>query len=262
MARKVILLRQVLVRMNNLRLIVDGLDIEYSDRGAGQTLLFLHGWSADAESFNALIEQFENERCIALSLPGFGRSELPKTDWRVFDYALFTRKFLDKLNIEPDVIIAHSFGGRVAIKAVSSGILNPGKLVLIASAGMARKSVTARIAESIAKIFKIFTALPPGSFFKKYLRQIIASKDYANAGPMRGTFSKVVSERLEEDAKKITTPTLLIWGEKDKETPLSEANELQKSIRGSRLEIIPGAEHFVFQEMPDVVSQKIKKFLL
>jgi pimeloyl-ACP methyl ester carboxylesterase len=247
--------------MNNLRLIVDGHDIEYLDRGTGQTLLFLHGWGADAESFNALIEQFKDKRCIALSLPGFGRSELPKTDWRVLDYAFFARKFLNKLNVKPDVIIAHSFGGRIAIKAVSSGILNPGKLVLIASAGMARKSVKARIAGSIAKIFRIFTALPPGSFLREYLRQTIASKDYANAGPMRGTFIKVVNERLENDAKKITTPTLLIWGEKDKETPLSEATELQKSIRGSRLEIIPGAEHFVFQEMPDVVSRKIKKFL-
>jgi pimeloyl-ACP methyl ester carboxylesterase len=248
--------------MNSQRLIVDGLDIEYLDRGTGQTLLFLHGWGASAESFNALIEQFENKRCITLSLPGFGKSELPKTDWGVLDYAVFTRKFLNKLNVKPDVIIAHSFGGRVAIKAVSSGILNPGKLVLIASAGMARKSAKARIIGCIAKIFKIFTALPPGSFLRKHLRQIIASKDYASTGPMRGTFIKVVNARLESDAKKITTPTLLIWGEKDKETPLSEGRELHTNIRGSQLEIIPDVGHFVFQGMPDIVARKIKNFLL
>lgn len=247
--------------MKNLHLIVDDLDTAYTDRGSGPLLLFLHGWGADASSFNTLMEQFSTCRCISLSFPGFGRSERPRTPWGVFEYAEFIRDFLAKLNIKPDIIIAHSFGGRVAVKGIGAGILNPKKLVLVASAGVAQKSARTYLVGKVARVVKTITAIPPLSFLQKHLKRLAGSRDYTNAGAMRETFVKVVNENLEKDAGKITTPTLLVWGEKDAETPLAEAHTLRERIRGSRLEIIPNTGHFVFQEQPSVVAEKIKSFI-
>ena len=247
--------------MNNLHLIVDDLDIVYIDRGTGPLLLFLHGWGADASSFTTLMEQFSDHRCVALSFPGFGGSERPRTPWGVFEYAEFVRDFLAKLNIKPDIIIAHSFGGRVAIKGIGAGILNPKKLVLVASAGMAQKSARTYLVGKIARGIKTITAIPSLSFIQERLKRLAGSKDYMNAGAMRETFVKVVNENLEKDAEKITMPTLLVWGEKDAETPLVEAHTLRGRIRGSQLEIIPDAGHFVFQEQQVIVAEKIKNFI-
>jgi|CXWL01.1.fsa_nt_gi pimeloyl-ACP methyl ester carboxylesterase len=247
--------------MKNQHSIVNGLDIAYIDHGAGPLLLFLHGWGTDASSFNTLTAQFSNYRCVVPSLPGFGESELPRTPWGVSQYVEFVRDFLAKLDISPDMIVAHSLGGRVAIKGVGVGILNPKKLVLIASAGVSRKSARTHSIGKVARIVKVLTIVPPLSFLREHLKHLAGSRDYRNAGAMRETFVKVVNENLEKDAEKIALPTLLIWGEKDVETPLTEAYTLRERIRGSRLEVISDAGHFAFQEQPIVVAEKIKSFL-
>jgi len=239
-------------------LIVKNINIFYTDHGTGPILLFLHGWGVEASSFNLLTEQFQDNRCMALSFPGFGGSECPQSPWGIFEYAQFVRDFLAKLRITPDAIVAHSFGGRVAIKGVGAGLLHPKKLVLIASAGVSQKSVRARIMGGIAKFAKIPI---PFSFLREYLRRFAGSRDYRNAGAMRETFIKVINENLEKDAKKITVPTLLVWGEKDMETTLVEARTLHNCISKSLLEVISNAGHFVFQEQPNVVAGKIKRFL-
>lgn len=247
--------------MKNTHILVNDLDIEYIDRGTGPLMLFLHGWGTDASSLGTLMHQFSNNRCIALSFPGFGGSERPRVSWGVLEYAEFVRDFLAKLNIKPESIVAHSFGGRVAIKGVGTELLHPRKLVLIASAGVARKSAKARIVGGTARFAKALTAIPPFSFFREPLKRLVESRDYANAGAMKETFVKVVSENLEKDAEKITTPTLLIWGENDMDTTLAEAHTLRDRIRESRLEVIQSAGHFVFQEKPSVVAEKIRNFL-
>ncbi len=247
--------------MEKKHLIVQGLDVIYTDCGTGPLLLFLHGWGADASSFATLINHFTENRCIALSFPGFGGSESPKTVWNISDYVRFICDFNAKLNINPDIIIAHSFGGRVAIKGIGTEIFHPRRLILIASAGMAKKSLKTYLIIFFAKIVKAITVVPPFSFLRKRLKRIVESKDYSNAGEMKETFIKIVNETLEKYAKKITTPTLLLWGEKDTETPTSEANLLHRCIRESQLEIIPNKGHFVFQEEPALVAEKIKNFL-
>jgi len=248
--------------MKEMHIIVQDLDTVYLDYGEGKVFLFLHGWGMNASAFKDLMEQFRDRRCVALSLPGFGGSEKPKTPWKVADYAEFVRQFLMRLGInETEALIAHSFGGRVAIKGVASGVLNPKKMILIASAGVAKKSLKARMLGTIAKITRIFFTIWPLSLLKNRLRRAVGSRDYLNAGEMKETFVKAINENLLYDAQKISIPTLLIWGDKDAETPLSEAYRLSGAIRGSKLEIFSGAGHFVFKERPNEVIEAINEFL-
>ncbi len=242
-------------------LIVQNLNLVYIDHGTGPTLLFLHGWGTAASSFDPLIEQLSNYRCVSLSFPGFGGSEQPPTAWSVLDYSQLVHDFIDKLDLAPMAIIAHSMGGRVSIKGLAAGLLEPPKLILIASAGAARKSLKTKLVGLIAKVAKPVMALPPLAVLRQHLLQSVGSRDYKNAGEMRDTFIKIINENLEADASQIKIPTLLIWGDKDTETPLAEAKILHQCIANSKLEVITDATHFVFQEQPELVSQKIKGFL-
>ena len=63
---------------------------------------------------------------------------------------------------------------------------------------------------------------------------------------MKQTFVNVVNEDLSIFASKIICETLIVWGEKDKETKLWMARKLNRLIKGSKLKIIDGAGHFCF----------------
>src|SRR3989339_1686730 len=234
-----------------MQIIVDDIDTEYKDTGSGPVVLLLHGWGGNAFSFDPLVRELKNKRFVSLSFPGFGKSETPPNPWGVVDYAQFLASFLKKLNIsEIDTIIAHSFGGRVAIKAIATAILLPKKLVLIGAAGVSQKTFFHHCISLVIKIGKMAISIIPVASIRKrlknYATRTVGSEDYRNAGNLKDTFVKVVSEDLRDDASKLTLPTLLIWGDQDQQTPLADARTLNNCIQNSQLKIIGGADHFVF----------------
>ncbi len=249
-----------------MKVIVQNLAIEYRDTGAGPVMLFLHGWQDDLRTFDALLPLLPaTRRMIRVDLPGFGASEKPKESWDLDDYARFVRDFVQKLDVSVDVLIGHSFGGRIVIKAVAEQYLQPHKIILIASAGVAkRNTMGAAVIRMLAKAGKIALAIPPLNFWKEKLKARFyrsIGSDYANAGALKGTFLKIIEEDLSASAQKIQTPTLLIWGSRDRETPLSEGQRLAQMISHSDLKVIEGAGHFVHREKPQEVASLIQKFL-
>lgn len=77
---------------------------------------------------------------------------------------------------------------------------------------------------------------------------------------MADTFRKIIDEDLELLLPNIQTKTLLIWGEQDTETPLSDAQTMKWKISHSELITYPLGTHFVFQEFPQEVFESIQKF--
>ena len=249
-----------------MKVIIKNIAIEYSDEGDGPVILFLHGWKDNLHTFDSLVPFFLKQwRIIRIDLPGFGSSELPPTTWNLDNYVQFVKDFIDKLNIQVDVLVGHSFGGRIAIKAVAMNIIKPKKLILIASAGIAKKRIIRNCFFYIfTKAGKIITLLPPFIFWRKYFRKKIyklAGSDYFLSGKLKNTFLNVIKEDLTLSANKIVISTLLIWGEQDKATPLEEGQRLSQLICNSQLEIITGAGHFVHQEKSQKVAKLIQEFL-
>lgn len=250
-----------------MKVIVQNLATEYKDEGSGKTLLFLHGWQDNLHSFdkvsNLLVKDY---RVVRVDLPGFGGSELPKEDWDLSRYVSFVADFIKKLNLDIYAIVGHSFGGRILIKGSASDTLKVEKIILIGSAGVAnRKTFRNYFFKFLAKLGKIFTLIPPFLFWRDFLRKkiykMIGSRDYVKAGALRKTFVRVINEDLSLSAKKISYPTLLIWGKNDTETPVYQGEKLSNLIQNARLEILPDSGHFVHQEKPIEVADLIKKFL-
>ena len=247
---------------------IDGLEVNYIDEGTGRPLVFLHGWGTSAANMWPLAEAFsERHRVIVLDFPGFGESVRPEATWKVMDYAQFLVKFLAELGIErPHALIGHSFGGRVSIKALGTGLLESDKLILIDSAGVKPSDSMRKLAyKLIAKSGKAALSAPGLRRFSSKARaklyESAGSTDYMNAEGMRDILIATVGEDLKENAKTITVPTLIVWGSEDKETPLSDARFFHTASAGSQLKIIQGAGHFAHTDAPRKVARFMREFL-
>lgn len=237
---------------------VNGIRVNYEIKGEGDTVLLLHGWASSLQPYRPLMEQLSAKyRVIAVDFPGMGGSEEPKEPWDVDGFADFTLAFLEQFDIKKLSLVGHSYGGRVILKLANRALpFAIDKIVLIDSAGIkppASKKKSTR--QRIFKLGKWFLSLKPvAALFPTALERLrvkFGSADYAAASPMmRQCLVKAVNEDLSHLLPGIKAPTLLVWGDRDTATPLSDAKQMEKAIPGAGLAVIPGAGHFSFVENP------------
>lgn len=248
-----------------MKCIVQNLATEYLDEGSGTAVLFLHGWMDNLHTFDALAARLASRyRIVRLDLPGFGKTERPKEAWGLDEYVHFVDSFIKKLGVKVDTFVGHSFGGRIIIKGAAEKIFHADKLVLIGSAGIAKRNTPRNLFFNIvAKLGKVATAIPPLSFWREKIRRRFYThigSDYADAGALRETFLKTILEDLSGSAQKIDTPTLLIWGKNDAAAPLSDGERLVRLIPQAKLEVLDGG-HFIHHERPEEVASLIRNFI-
>ncbi len=232
---------------------LEGVRFFYDYAGKGDTVILMHGWGGSSESFKPVFDYLSKSfKVHAFDFPGFGRSGLPPNTWGTEDYGRFFMKFLKTIGIERTNIIAHSFGGRVAIWLSANFPEKINKLILIDSAGIKpRRTLKYHIKIAIAKMGKRIFSL---SIFGKYgkhllntLYRLVGSKDYRQEeGIMRSILVRVVNEDLRGFLPRIIAPTLLIWGENDKDVPLSYAKIMEREIKDAGLVVLKDAGHFSY----------------
>lgn len=238
---------------------LQGLKVFYDFVGEGDTVVLMHGWGGHVGSFKPVFDYLSKRfKVYVFDFPGFGKSDLPPKAWGTEEYGKFVMKFFKEVNIEKANIVAHSFGGRVAIWLAANFPEMMKKLVLIDSAGIKpKRTLKYHIKVTIAKSGKRIFSHP---IFGKYgarllnnLYRLVGSKDYQQqTGVMRSTLVKIVNEDLRELLPKITAPTLLIWGENDKDVPLAYAKIMEKEIKDAGLVILKDAGHFSYLDrFPD-----------
>jgi len=254
-------------------MVLNGIDVNYYDRGSGNGVIFLHGWGSDFASFQSFLDRISEPnigyRMCAPDLPGFGQSGEPLTAWSVDDYANFTLGFLAELGIKSAVLIGHSFGGRIAIKLAARKNLpiEIPKIILVNSAGVRRKKTVKQVvglffykaAKRIASMEYVQKNFP--GLLEK-LRKKMGSEDYRNASPrMRECLVKTINEDLTPCLPSISCPTLLIWGENDTATPLEHAKIMEKLIPDAGLVVLKNAGHYSFLDQSYAFGRVLDSFL-
>lgn len=222
---------------------IDDLNIYLEKSGRkGKPVILLHGWGQNTQMM-AFIAEFLKKHFVVynLDLPGFGQSDDPKTPWGVIDYTDFLYHFCEKYKIENPIIIAHSFGCRIAIRFAYK--YKADKLVLAGAAGVKDK-------RTLAWYFKTYTyklakqLFPEGA--KRY-SQKVGSDDYKNtSGIMRQTFVKVVNDDTKPLLKDIRNETLLVFGSKDDATPLAKGKLMEQLMKNAALIVFEGDDHFAY----------------
>lgn len=223
-------------------------------------LIILPGWlctSADWLSTAQELNQAYN--VVILDFPGFGITSQSPSDLDTYGYADFTESFLKKLNITKPILLGHSFGGRVAtILATKPSLVE--KLILIDSAGLEKRNLWKKMKQTAVNMLKIsIPFLPKGVIFR--LRSLLGSTDYKNAGTMRGTLVKVVSQNLRYLLKQITVPVLVIWGDKDSQLSVKMTKVYQQEIPGAKIRIVWGAGHNPHLDKPEKLLEILNEFL-
>lgn len=230
-------------------------NINYIQYGSGEDIVLLHGWGQNIEMMKPLGDCFPNKKITILDFPGFGDSSNLDHAYTIYDYVEILEEFLEKLNIKKPIIMGHSFGGRVAIIYASRNDVE--KLVLF-GAPCIRNYKKSKKEELLKKIKKLPGMDKIGEYAKKY----IGSTDYRNATPiMRETLVNVVNEDLTEYAKKITCPTLLIWGTLDDQAPIEDAKELESLLKDGALITLEGYTHYAYLEALPQVNNILHNFI-
>ncbi|NLA33388.1 MAG: alpha/beta hydrolase [Tenericutes bacterium] len=229
------------------------INLYYEQYGNGkENIIIFPGWGDNRLSFIPMINMLKNDFSIYIvDYPGFGKSNFPNNDLNILDYAYMFVNFINNNKINNPILIGHSFGGRIIIALCGILKINVQKIILIDSAGIKRrKKLFVRTKERIYKRLKKIKL--PKCIFNKYnelLIKIFGSSDFKNLNPsIRKTFINIVNYDLTDFLTNIKEPTLIIWGEKDQDTPLADGILMEKKIKDSGLVIIKNTHHFCYLE--------------
>lgn len=249
-----------------MNIVVDNLLTNYKLSGKGKLVLLLHGWGDSAKGLAGLQKELSaGYQVLSLDLPGFGATQASDDIWDLDDYAKFVRATLDKLKLpQPYAVIGHSNGGALAIRAVSMELLRPRRIVLLAASGVRTNSRFKRFfLKIVAKTGNIATIWMPERYRRGLRKSLygVAGSDMMVAPNLQDTFKKTVRQDVQGDAVVIDTPTLLIYAVDDQAIPLADGRQYHSLIKGSRLEVIEAAGHFVHTDQPEKVTKLIEDFL-
>jgi len=246
----------------------DGTEIYYKDWGAGQPVVFSHGWplNADAWDDQANFVAANGYRAIAHDRRGHGRSSQPWHGNDMDTYADDLAELMDQLDLRDAVLVGHSTGGgevvrylgrhgsaRVA-KAVTVGAVPPLMLKTDANPGgtpiEAFDAIRQGVLADRSQFYKdlsvpFYGANRAGSTVSQGLRDSFWAMSILVG--LKGAYDcvKAFSETdMTEDLKKIDVPFLIIHGDDDQIVPIDDSAKLSVDlVKGAMLKIYPGAPH-------------------
>ncbi len=265
--------------------------IAYADEGSGEeTLLLIHGLSSNLDSWKKNIDGLSSDyRCIAIDLPGYGKSSRSKTDYSLSEYAGVLNEMVEKMDLKNVVLAGHSMGGQIAMHSVLKYPETFKKLVLIAPAGIetftAQEATTIKVSytpamvvgasdEQVLANYKMnFYSFPEDA--QAMVDDRIAMKsaedfqDYAET--VVNNIHAMLEEPVIEEIGKIEIPVLMIFGKNDmlipnkyfhpSESIASLVKTSEEKFNNIEVKTIDEAGHFVNFEQSEKVNKEIRDFL-
>jgi pimeloyl-ACP methyl ester carboxylesterase len=254
---------------------LNGYSIAFRDAGKGPPLVLLHGFLCDSRCWRRQLEDLSDRfRVVAWDAPGAGSSPDPPEPFTITDWAHSLARFLDIVGIEGAQVLGLSWGGVLAQEFYR---LYPDHVLalILADTYAGWKGSLPEVAcrKRLRRCF-LESSLPPEEFVRRWV-----PKEFFTEGAshdLEEEMSEVVSEfhplgfRLmakslaETDTTdvlaNIGVPTLLLWGEDDRRSPMNIARQLRDAIPEAELAIIAKAGHISNMEQPEEFDVQVRRF--
>ncbi len=231
-------------------------------------VLALHGWARTHRDFDAVLRPVDAPElaAVAVDLPGFGATPPPTEPWGSEDYARCVGAVLEEMQ-SPLVVLAHSFGGRVAVHLAAARPDAVHALVLT-SVPLLRLTLPRRPALAYRAVRSLHRAGFVGDERMERARRRHGSADFAAAtGVMRQVHGRVVAESYEAQLDALCCPVTLVWGEDDATVPLGIAEAALARLRAAQagiaadLVVVPGVGHLVPLAAPGALRAAVERYL-
>lgn len=258
----------------------------YIRHGQGPPVVLLHGYAGAIWNWERQIEPLGRRFTLFIpDLIGQGLSDKPRAAYRPSFYIEWLRGFLDAVGVERASVVGHSMGAGLALALALTHPNCVDRLVLIS--GFPR-GLLGHIHDShLRRLYHLRSGLLFGlgyrllgrRLFRKLLgglvwdRSLVTTaaierayrlrKGYGKAGPLWSSLEHLADWENDFAPRlgSVTTPALIIWGQQDRFVPLAAGEDLQRTIPGSRLAVLPDCGHLPMWERPDDVNRLIMDFL-
>jgi pimeloyl-ACP methyl ester carboxylesterase len=265
---------------------IDGARVTYVDVGAGDAtpVVFVHGLSGQWQNWLENIPRVAQERrVVALDLPGFGTSEMPREQISIPGYGRCVDALRDHLGLDRVALVGNSLGGFIAAEVAIQFPARVERLALVSAAGITSSNLRRRPALTVGRIAVAITAVtaaqqramaarPRGRHLALALVARYPSRlraDIAWEGLMKGAgrpgFQPALRASLEYDFRdrlpEIDCPTLIVWGRNDAVIPAKDAQEFERLIEGSRSVMLDDTGHVPMLERPVAFNDLLLEFL-
>ncbi len=217
--------------------------------------IVLHGWGASIDALGSILAGLRDRvELIAPDLPGFGQSDMVPAAWSNADYARLVVRLADQLGIGRFALVGHSRGAAISLVIATDPAARERveRMVLTGGAGIKPRRRAAYYGKvGMAKVGKAAAAVggAPGRRLQEKIRGSVASADWLAAPEaLRGTLRNVLAEDLSPLLPRVTAPTLLMWGDRDEDTPMWMAEKMEREIPGAGLVVLRGGGHFAYAE--------------
>ena len=265
---------------------VDGVRVHFQDVGPadGPVVFLIHGFASSNLVWSKVLLELAEQgfRVIAPDLLGYGYSAKPRDlEYTIGRQARMVVGLIKELRIERTNIVGSSYGGAIAATIALDHPSLVEKLVLVGAVTNNRPTryLLMRLFGSPV-IGDILSPLVVGS--RRLLRMRMKRVYDRHSWPMderrvqarhlplatRGTHRAIIrtvrrwdAERISRDAHLITQPTLVLWGDRDREVPLADGHRLNEDIPNSRLKIFEACGHLPHEEYPDEFVEVVTRFL-
>jgi pimeloyl-ACP methyl ester carboxylesterase len=260
---------------------VSGQDIAYTaSEGTGRAVVLIHGNSSSARVWGPLMESAFGARfrCLALDLPGHGRSAAGRTPdvYSLPGYASLLAGFVRELDAEDAVIVGWSLGGHIALEAaqrlpraagfVLFGTPPVGGPADIGGAFLPNPAMgvgfTAEVDAAAAEAYAT-SFLAPGSTrpVEDLVADILATDGAARSGILAGIESGALADEVRVVAE-LTRPVAVLHGEGEQLGSLDYlAGLTMPTLWRGAVQILPGVGHAPHLEAPEVFAELLTRFI-
>jgi len=265
----------------SFREVVEGVELHFTARGTGSTVVVLHGLSDSERTWwPVMAELGQRHRVLGLDLPGCGLSARPDASYSLDWHARLVAAWLERIGVTTCDVVGHSFGGGLAMWLLLYRADAIRRLALVAPGGLGHEvALELRLAALplvvehagqpwMGAVTRLMMCLNGGSLPADERRR--ARRVNGTAGTARA-FARTVRDVIDwrgqtrhflERAREVDAlPAMaLFWGEHDRIIPIRQGEALCSVLENCTLERFRGAGHFLHWERPRELSDSLLRF--